>query len=252
MSEQLSQFKQFMAEGVRLNNVGAHQEALSARLNAYALSEPDSVEAGRAARDIGHSFVGLEDDGTTFKTSETQNTTLAAAYAEHAVRIHNNAREANVVGAEREYRASAGYFGTMALARAIAAEKERSSDELAVADAKHYLNEATSGPENDQYTINFAARHATALGLYESSKAGRASALDAWRLGRKSEAPDLPYSNPMLSRKERRNAQRKAMSRSVGAFVVGSLAGVSSADSAETPRHTRRRSTALSIAERLI
>jgi hypothetical protein len=256
MSEHTESFEIYMSAGVQANNAGQHVEALEMRFAAYQAADGD-IEAGRAARDIGHSFAELGDDGTYYAdgglsngTISPQNPTLAEAYADHAVWLHRRALEAELPGAEREYWASAGYAGVMALKRAIASEKAGELDEGAVDDARQYLTEATAGPADDQYTINFAGRYATLISLYEDAEAGRGRAIEAWRLARHSEAPGLPHSNPNLSASERRKAQNLARARAAGAYVM-SLPGVSAA-SIRRGHTSKLRRLALGLAERLI
>jgi hypothetical protein len=256
MSGHNESFEIYMDAGVQANNAGLHTEALDMRFAAYAAADGD-IEAGRAARDIGHSFAALSDDGEHFVsgnlsngTITEQNAALAGAYADHALWLHGQARKSREPGAEREYRASAGYVGTMALRRAIAAEQDGRLDIKAINGARQYLAEAAAGSEDDQYTINFAGRYASAISLYESGVRGRSLARKAWRLAKQSESSELPHSTPNLSAIERKKAQWKAKSRAAGAFVVG-LPGMSIQAAPEgTPK--RLRSMALKLADRLI
>jgi hypothetical protein len=258
MSEHRESFEVYMAAGVEANNAGQHEEALKMRFVAYAAADGD-VATGRAARDIGHSFAALDDDGEYFVDGNlsngvitAENAVLAEAYADHAVWLHRKAVQDRVPGAEREYRASAGYVGAMALRRAIASEKSGVLNATAAEEAKHYLGEAASGSEDDQYTINFIGRRAIAAGLYENGTHGRRLAKKAWELGKQSESPELPYSTPNLSEEKRKKARQKALVRAAGAFVV-SLPGMSaSSASAFRGKTSRLRALALTISERLV
>ncbi len=258
MSEYGEPFEIYMAAGVEANNAGRHAEALESRFHALTVAG-GSVEAGRAARDIGHSFAALGDDGEYFVDGNlsngviaSENAVLTEAYADHAVWLHKKAVEDRLPDAEREYRASAGYVGTMALKRAIASEKNGALNATAAEEAKHYLGEAVSGAEDDQYTINFIGRRAIAAGLYENGSYGRQLARTAWKLGKQSEAPELPHSTPNLSEANRKKARQVALVRAAGAFVVG-LPGMSaSSSSAFQGKASKLRKFGLTVSERLV
>lgn len=235
-----TQFLQYMATGVELNNTGQHEAALAVRFEAFALASSDTLDAGRAARDISHSLMRIGD------------ITLADAYAEYAVHTHEDTWDRGDTGAEREYRASVGHMGTLALRRAMLSEATDTFDALAAREARDYLTEAVGGPHDDQYTINFSGRRAVAAGLYEGEKQGRYTAREAYHLGRRSESPEFPYSTPQLSEKEHAAARRKGMIRGVAAYAVSVLANVTTPVAEEAPKYGLRRKAALAIASRII
>lgn len=252
MTEFSPSFEAELAAGVSLNNKGEYQEALDSHFRAYDMAGSDILTAGRAARDIGHTFANSfakVDDGKTFATDESENRVLAEAYGMHAVYLHRQLESVgdNAHAIRREQQASAGYLGTTLLAHAIGAEKAGDEPRMAdtASDALRYLRDATEGqPDDDQYTINFIARDTMARALY-SKQNPITHITRAWRLGRQSENPAYPHSNPNLSPEARRVAKMRALARAAGASTI-QLLRTQPTDS------SCRRTAALALAERLL
>ena len=179
-------FEQAMANGVALQLKGNHEAALESRREAYFIAEPDSIEQGRAARDMSASFDRL---------NQPEN---AWTYALEAAAIHGNLAIADVedMSVRRELGASQIYAGAIGLRSTIVIELETGDIDTQKADSSiHMFTDANKNLEKtethrpDQYRINGVRRWALAEGLYGKAIRGLYLGVKAGALATISESP---------------------------------------------------------------
>ena len=249
----LPTFEDLMAQGVDLNNAGNYELALQTRLQAYDLAPQNSVEAGRAARDIGHTYRALRGVTSPHEVVETADNvpdeTAAATWLWRAVQIHHYAVAYGAPGAERELRATLGEWGTLCLQWALQHEgANKRYDKAAIQIARAALGDAMRGSEGDQYGVNFAARRAIGEALYPTSLNERTAAIaEARRLAPLSESQELRGSNPNISKRGRIKARSVARARAAVASTISRVSPeIPSYD--EAPSKSLRRRVARRLA----
>ncbi len=242
------QFEAFMNDGVRLHNLGEYEAARGQSLEAYNMAPNNSLEKGRAARDISARYdrLGQNDE--------------AERWANEAYDIHN----ALVISTEppnrdayRERSTSAMYLGVMGLRKVIKARLEGTDaqpnltsfveDKMAQSwsDIQTAKRQATSKIDQkvDQYEINVSRRVSMAESLVGHRNIGLQIGAKAVFLAFASESPRISTSNPELSQQDRLRAKAKALAGGIAALSVGILA---------SPKGNRRQQLAYKIASRTL
>lgn len=235
-------FEELMTKGVGEHQAGRYEAALEPRLEAYAHAEPGSIEAGRAARDLAATFDRLGPDKPHGGCQS--NRIMAAAYAEHAYRIHRRlAGNTNVETdpqAVHELTPSALYMAIVAARQALHRGVRRQfqdpsdpslSKQNLRQEALRFAREARQLGSNlfgingrwHQYDLNVSGRIAGLEGLWGDATQGLMLAIEAQRLALLSETPALLGATEQTTPEVEARAQRKAMVRAKAAMAVARM-----------------------------
>ena len=243
-------FEGLMAQGGQLHAARDYDRALAVRYEAWHLTSGDSLDAGRAARDIAATY------------DRQRSPDDAHHWSHRALNIHNGLLE-SVPTVLRERAASAMYVGSVMLRKAVVDELGGSQDSnneenprrdiTAVRqNAWSYLRSAMKNIELaekaadipvDQYRVNITGRASMAESLYGSRTKGLVLGITAVGLAARSESRANPTSGPTLSAAERVKAKGKAFQRGVAALGISVLA---------SPKPNLRRRTALKVAQKAL
>jgi len=247
-------FEDLMAQGVALNNQGMIAEALDRGAEAWYFAQstglPDT-DLGRAARDIGHRSRLLEGASNPYARSEGREELSAVTWLRRAMELHAGAKGRGEIGAEREYRASVGEWGTLCTLWALRREEtERTLDQAAVQDAGAELGHAAEGPTT-QYRVNFIGRYAIHEALYAPKNVDTPKTIrTAWKLAFRSESPRLTASTPNLGVKPRIRAKGVALGRALVATAIRHI--TPEVHSTGEGMNTRRRAVARQLARKVL
>lgn len=219
-------FEQLMDSGVALHISGDYIAAVDFAREAYDIAPDNTLEKGRAARDIG---VRLQ------KLGDVENSEL---WAHKAYDIHDQiltGTDENISrDAYRERAVSSMYLALHGLHRVLASSSESTDvnisndplvlmrqawNDLGIAKSKsHGLNACI-----DQYEINAVRRVSVAETILGDRKKGLRMGVRGLMLAAMSESPLLNTSTPGLSVKERIRAKTKAFAGSTAALATGVL-----------------------------
>lgn len=221
-----AQFEYDMQQGLTAHRRGDYSSALTFRFAAFS-EKTDSIEAGRAARDIAATFDRLGESSTDFPTQHgyvIDNGILANAYAEYAYREHHAIMSDTDTGiadtAAREFTVSAMYAairaarnGEGANALELMREGWNASSVLWIRNGKPH-----------QYDVNMAARVAGIEALYGEKPIPRMTrhlGAKALKIALYSEDPQKVIgANEQLSAKEIKVAKGKALIRGLAAQTI--------------------------------
>jgi len=248
MSDSTEHFERLMAGGVHQQRNQAHQAALNQRMAAYGTAPADSVEQGRAARDISASY-GL-----------LGNIDSAGEWALRAYDIHNDWVNRDPLNSTtwhlRRERAMSGLYvainGYHRYRQGASPQQTLVEDmnmfdlaEQTLADIRAARGMAPRWLDRriDQYDINALRRVSVFRSLAGNRAAGLRTGLLAAVVAPLSESPYLATSTPELAAAARTRTKIRAFGGACGAIVVSVLA---------SPNRSVRRRAAELIADRII
>ena len=248
MTETGSDFETFMRLGVQQHMHQRYLDSLSLRFMAYEAAD-NPIDSGRAARDVSASFdrlgnTDLEDNRQSMEGVSNQ--LLAEAYAEYALREHDNflprlsiLRPNDAIDIEslmsadsklyehtltgsREFTVSAMY---VAILEARHGSGESALDIIRKATAVSWALSQRYG-QHHQYDVNLMGRAAGIEGMFGSkpNRIGASKAKVAIDLARISETEKVIGFNESLNEEEVNQAQRKAVWRARAAKGIVTLA----------------------------
>lgn len=240
-------FQSLMAQASQAHNIRDFPNAIKYSSQASNIAPSNTLEKGRALRDIGAHYDRLGRYSIAKKYADE-------AYAIHEQILQGAAQQHPSREVYREHSVSAMYVGIYELRSAIRMKRERNLGEVpeGLASMRKILLDLALAKELapyginkkiDQYEINALRRISMAESLYGNKTLGRKQAIRAIGIAALSESVRLDTSNHNISRKERLKAKAKAF--------IGGLAAIG-ISCTTTDQNSWRRELSCNIARRTL